>query len=186
MKRPSTPPPLDATRHARWTMYGKQLEMEEALAEDWAREYALLRPKIAEALVAAWKAEHAGVKPEDAQVAKWLKWLRAADDKARQGYLKQWFDATEATIEQVAREYQERYIKAAVRFDEALESWRRKFASDIVQQRICPSVPLPLTWRAAEPLTRPTRSSRPRPLKVVRWSSRIVRAWLWLARNGRT
>ncbi len=132
--------PLDTAAFARyqasrWRMYGKQLEMEEALGEDWVREYALLRPKMAKILVEAWKAEHTHVEAQDAQVAKWVKWLRAADDKARQGYLEQWFGATEATIEEVAREYQARYIKAAVQFDQSLESWRRRYASDVLQER---------------------------------------------------
>jgi cytochrome c553 len=138
---PLDPAAFGRYQASRWRMYGKQLEMEEALAEDWAREYALLRPKIAESLVAAWKAEHTGVKPEDAQVAKWLNWLRAADEKARQGYLMQWFGATEATIEQVARDYQELYIKAAAKFDGALQSWRRRYASDVVQERDLPPRP---------------------------------------------
>jgi cytochrome c553 len=140
---PLDPSAFGRYQAARWTMYGKQLEMEEALAEDWAREYALMRPKIAESLVAAWKAEHTGAKADDPQAAKWLKWIRAADEKARQGYLKSWFDATEATIDQVARSYQERYLKAAIQFDEALESWRRKLASDIAQQRDLPKRPTP-------------------------------------------
>ena len=45
MTRRSTRRPLDVTRRVVGAMYGKQLEMEEALAEDWTREYALLRPK---------------------------------------------------------------------------------------------------------------------------------------------
>ena len=45
--------PLDPAAYGRyqahrWRMFGKQLEMEEALAEDWAREYGQLRPKIAD------------------------------------------------------------------------------------------------------------------------------------------
>ena len=150
---PLDPSAFGRYQAARWTMYGKQLEMEETLAEDWAREYALMRPKIAEALVAAWKVEHTRAKADDPQAAKWLKWIRAADEKARQGYLKSWFDATEATIDQVARDYQELYLKAAVRFDEALESWLRKLASDIVQQRDLPKRPTPsdlASGRAAE------------------------------------
>ena len=77
-------------------MYGKQLEMEEALAEDWARESALQSPHIAEALVAAWRKDST----KDAE--RWRKWLDGADEKARAVYLKKWFDATPETIEAVA------------------------------------------------------------------------------------
>src|SRR5450432_798394 len=101
-------------------MYGKQLEMEDAQGEDWAREYALLRPKIADSLVAAWKAERNGEKPE-AFAAKWAAWLHGADEKARQGYLKKLFEVNEATITQVAREYRESYIKTAGKLDVQLE-----------------------------------------------------------------
>ena len=76
-----------------WTLPGRPLDHVRqtardggGAAEDWAREYALLRPKIAEAMVAAWKVERAGAKADDAQAAKWMKWLRAADEKARQGF----------------------------------------------------------------------------------------------------
>ena len=73
----------------------------------------------------------------------------------------------------MARDYQERYLKAAVRFDEALESWRRKLASDIVQQRDLPKRPTPsdlASGRAADL----TRSSRPPHSTVVQWNSPIA------------
>src|SRR5262249_53020488 len=47
------------------------------------------------------------------------------------------------TIDEVARGYQERYLKAAARFDKALENWRRSLASAIVQQRDLPKRPTP-------------------------------------------
>jgi hypothetical protein len=150
-------PPLDPGAHERyqahrWRMYGKQLEMEEALAEDLARENALLRPRLADFLIAAWKVERNTMKPEAAaaahglearQVERWLRWLRSVDEKARQGYLKNWVDATEATIDQVAREYQERYLKAATKLDEQLENWRRRFANEGLQDRNLPGRPKP-------------------------------------------
>jgi hypothetical protein len=122
----------------RWRMYAKQLEMEEALAEDWTREYALLRPRIAEFLTAAWKAERAGKSDE-----KWARWLHAASDKARQGYLKKLFDATDDTIAQVARESQEAYLKSATRYDTQLDSWRKRMATEILEDRDLPARPKP-------------------------------------------
>jgi cytochrome c553 len=138
--------PLDPAAYGRyqahrWRMYGKQLEMEEALAEDAAREYGLLRPKIAESLTAAWKAERKGTKPDSAATENWLRWLRSADEKAKQGYLKKWFDATDATIDQVALEYQERYIKAATELDQQLDGWRKQFATEVVEDRDLPPRP---------------------------------------------
>ena len=136
--------PLDPVAFARyqshrWRMYGKQLELEEALAEDAARENALLRPKIAESLVAAWKTERQGGKAED----KWSRWLHSADEKARQGYLEKLFDATDANISQVAREYQESYVKIATRMDNQLDTWRKRFAAEVLEDRDLPPRPMP-------------------------------------------
>jgi uncharacterized protein DUF1553/uncharacterized protein DUF1549 len=125
----------------RWRMYAKQLEMEEALAEDWAREYGLLRPRIAEFLTAAWKAERHGAKPEGAVAEKWARWLHGVSDKARQGYLKKLFDATDDTIAQVAREYQEAYVKSATRYDGQLDSWRKRMATEVIEERDLPGRP---------------------------------------------
>ncbi|HTM49982.1 MAG TPA: PSD1 and planctomycete cytochrome C domain-containing protein [Bryobacteraceae bacterium] len=138
--------PLDPDEYGRyqahrWRMYGKQLEMEEALAEDWARENGMLRTKVAEFLTAAWQVERKGVKPDSAAVEKWVRWLRSAGEKAREGYLKKWLEATDETIGQVAKEYQERYIKAATRADEQLEGWRKRFASEVVEDRDLPPRP---------------------------------------------
>ena len=74
----------------------------------------------------------------DAATEKWLTWLRANEKK---DYLKKWFEATDATIEQVARDYQERYIKAATRLDGQLENWRKRFASEALEDRDLPPRP---------------------------------------------
>ena len=136
--------PLDPVAFARyqshrWRMYGKQLELEEALAEDAARENALLRPKIAESLVAAWKVE----RNPGAAGDKWSRWLHSTDEKARQGYLKKLFDATDANITQVAGEYQEDYIKTATKMDTQLDNWRKRFASEALEDRDLQPRPTP-------------------------------------------
>jgi hypothetical protein len=141
--------PLDPAAYGRyqehrWRMFGKQLEMEEALAEDWTREYGLLRPKIADSLAAAWRLERQGVKLDGAdakQVEKWAHWLHSADEKARQGYLKKLFDATDATIRKIASEYQQNYIKTAQRLDSQMENWRKRFAIEVTQDRDLPERP---------------------------------------------
>jgi Protein of unknown function (DUF1549)/Protein of unknown function (DUF1553) len=126
--------PLDPAAYGkyqahRWSMYSKQLEMEEALAEDVARESALLRPKIADSLVEAWKASHGGAPTV------WSKWIERADEKARKGYLKNWFEATEANIGDVAKQYQEAFRKSGEAWETQLSNWRRRLASDIVADR---------------------------------------------------
>jgi cytochrome c553 len=85
---PLDPVAFERYQSHRWRMYGKQLELEEALAEDAARENALLRPKIAESLVATFRAGE----------TKWSRWLHSVDEKARQGYLKKLFDATDSLV----------------------------------------------------------------------------------------
>ena len=45
----------------RWQTLAKQMEMEDALAEETNRENALLRSEIADTLVAAWKVQIDGV-----------------------------------------------------------------------------------------------------------------------------
>src|SRR5205085_10136258 len=65
-------------------------------------------------------------------------WVRANEKKE---YLKKWIEATDATIEQVAHDYQERYIKAATRFDTQLENWRKRFASEALEDRDLPPRP---------------------------------------------
>jgi cytochrome c553 len=136
--------PLDPVAFARyqshrWRLYGKQLELEEALAEDAARENALLRPKIADSLVAA-RANNPSV---SAGSDRWSRWLNTTDEKARQGYLKKLFDATDANINQVAHEYQEAYIKIATRMDTQLETWRKRFAAEVLEDRDLPPRPTP-------------------------------------------
>jgi len=80
-------------------MYGKQLEMGRRLAEDWTRDYALLRPKLADSLGRGVEGGARRCEAGRRSVAKWVKWLAPPTRRARQGYLKQWFGATEATID---------------------------------------------------------------------------------------
>ncbi len=141
--------PLDPAAYGRyqaqrWRMLGKQLELEELLAEDSARENGMLRPKMAELLTAAWKVEVRGGKPEgpDAKlVERWAAWLRAADEKAKKGYLEKLFEATDDSIARVAREYQVDYIKIATRLDGQLDSYRKRFAAEVLEERDLPQRP---------------------------------------------
>jgi Protein of unknown function (DUF1549) len=114
----------------RWRMYGKQLELEEAQAQDWTRENILQRRTIAEAMLSAKQSrDRKGAVADTAKNAdRWQSWLEAAGEKARAGYLKKYFEAAENTIAQVAKEYQDEYIKAATRFETQLENWRKRYA----------------------------------------------------------
>ncbi len=137
--------PLDPAAYNRYethrmSMLSKQLEMEDALSEDLGRENAALRPKITELLISAWKVQFKGAAP-DAATTKWVKWLSAADEKARTGYLKNWYQATEANIAEVAQKYQEAYTKSAEKWDTQLERWRGRFAKDALQGRDIPARP---------------------------------------------
>jgi hypothetical protein len=125
----------------RWRMYGKQLEMEEALSEDWVRESALQGPHIAEYMMAALRKE------ETKEAVRWRKWLESADEKARQGYLKKWFDATADTTSDktaaVAADYQQQYTTAAAKWESQMNGWRNRFATEMAQDRDLPARPKP-------------------------------------------
>lgn len=138
---PLDPAAYDRYQAHRWNMLGKQLEMEDALSEDLGRENAALRPKIAEFLTVAWKVQLQGAASPDKTITRWVTWLNAADEKARTGYLKEWYQASEANIAEVARKYQEAYIKTAEKWDSSLEKWRTRFAKDSLQGRDVPARP---------------------------------------------
>lgn len=147
--------PLDPAAYSRyqthrWEMYAKELELEEAAAEDAAREWGILRPKVAAFLTAAWTVQTKGVTAEAAareqnveprQVERWVAWLKAAGDKAREGYLKPLLEATGTTIGDVAKKYQEDYAKSGKKWDDGLSGWRRRFSVEVTADRDIPARP---------------------------------------------
>jgi hypothetical protein len=142
--------PLDAGEYARYELhrrriYAKQLEMEDALAEDSGRDSAPLRLKVAESLQAAWSVIHGGAKPHAAanehaidvrHLDQWVKWLAAAK-------LEKFDRATAATIAGVAGELAKEYETAAAKWDQSLEGWRSRMAKEVVQDRTLPDRPKP-------------------------------------------
>jgi hypothetical protein len=147
---PLDPAAYNRYQAQRWNMLSKELEMEDALSEDLGRENAALRPKVGDFLTAAWEVQFKGISPDAAaaghnverkQVEKWVAWLRAADEKARAGYLKDWFQATAANIAEVTIKYQDAYSKSGVKWDSQLEKWRVRFARDALQGRDLPPRP---------------------------------------------
>ncbi len=138
---PLDPEAANRYQSHRWRMFGKQLEMEEALAEDWARESALQSPRIAEWLIAAKNATKGGSQDKDA--VKWRHWLESADEKARGSYLKKWFEATPDTIAAVAQEYQAAYVAAAAKWESQMAGWRNRYATEMAQDRDLPARPKP-------------------------------------------
>ena len=139
--------PLDPAAYGRyqshrWRMYGKQLEMEEALAEDMARECALARPAIAAYITAAWKV-HAHAAPDTGLDSKQLdQWLKLFENEnAKETYAAKWLHADAGTIAEVARDYAEKYNQSAKKWDTQLESWRKRFAAEVVEDRDLPARP---------------------------------------------
>ena len=125
MKQRSTRRRYGRYQAHRWRMHGKQLEMEDALAEDWAHDTSAASEGC-RVLMAAWKVERKGVNAAAAagelgldatRVEKWAKWLHGADEKARKGYLKRLCDADETTVAAVTRAYQDEYSQAAAKWD---------------------------------------------------------------------
>jgi cytochrome c553 len=140
--------PLDPAAYAkyqahRWRLYGKEIEMEEAMAEDATRENTLLRPKIGAFLTAAWKVRHKGLTVaaaaeeqglETKQLEKWVAWLKSAD-------LKKWDEATEQNLDAVVKEYQEAYLASGKKWDDQLAGWRRRFTTEVANDRDIPERP---------------------------------------------
>jgi hypothetical protein len=149
--------PVDPAAHAlyeahRVRTHAKRLEMEEALADDLGRENGALRPEVGDFLTAAWKVIHKGEATGTAaaahgvpqkQLDTWVEWLKAADDKARETYLCRWVNATEATLDEVAKAYQEEYDRGAANWDQRLENWRNRFAREALEDRALPDRPKP-------------------------------------------
>jgi hypothetical protein len=145
---PLNPEAFNRYQTHRWRMFGKQLEMEDALGEDQTREYALLRPKVAEMLVAAWKAHSAKTQATAPDVAKWQKWLESYEPQVRAGdpksaWLKNWFGATDSTIEQIAADYQKQYIADAEKWDAQMQKYRAQYAVELAEDRDLPARPKP-------------------------------------------
>ncbi len=135
----------------RWETLGKQMEMEDVLAEDTNRENALLRPRLADTLVAAWKVQRKGVSldaaasehnVDPANLTRWVKWLAARDEKSRATLLKPWYEATAEDIGAVTNAMQEQYIKIGTKWDARLEAWRVRYARESLQDRALPDRPV--------------------------------------------
>jgi hypothetical protein len=123
-------------------MYAKMLEMEDAYAEDLGRDAAPHRARVGANLEAAWRVIHEGAKAAP-ETERWVKFLQSADDKAKQGYLKNWVEATAETIAGVAAEYQKAFDESAKNWDQSLENWRRNMAREVLQNRALPERPKP-------------------------------------------
>jgi hypothetical protein len=148
--------PLDAAAFGRyqthrWRMYGKQNEMEEALGEDMTRENALLRPRIADFLTAAWEVRVHGDSLDAAAdrhgldkraLERWLSWLGRLDPKDAGNWLKEWREAGPDTIASVAAKDSASYQETAAKWDSRLESWRKRFSTDALQDRDVPARPV--------------------------------------------
>jgi hypothetical protein len=140
--------PVDEAAHAKYQlhrarMYAKQIEMEDAYSEDLGRDAAPYRAAVGRSLEAAWRVLHENAKPETKHVEAWVKFLRAADEKAKTTYLKAFFEATAASIAATATDYQKQYEEAAKKWDGNLEKWRARMAREVLQDRGAPERPKP-------------------------------------------
>ena len=147
---PLDPAAFNRYQAHRWRTLAKRIEMEDALSEDAGRQNAQLRTKVAAALIAAWKVKNEGLSVEKAAAAQgltaknlmpWIQWLDKADEKARATYLKDWANATAATIANIAADIEKSYQASASKWDEQLANWRTRFAKDALQERDLPERP---------------------------------------------
>jgi hypothetical protein len=134
--------PLDPLAHGRYElqrklMFAKQIEMEDALAEDGGRESAPLRVGVAESIRTAWAVLHQGAKPELSEhQRKWVAWLKSAK-------LAKFDNATADTVGKVAEELAQEYSAAATKWDQSLEAWRSRLAKEALLDRALPDRPKP-------------------------------------------
>jgi cytochrome c553 len=144
--------PVDPAEHARYElhksrMYAKMLEMEDAYAEDFGRDEAPYRNRIGASLEWAWRKIHQNASLPDGadqrHLDAWVKFLSAADEKAKQGYLKNWEAATPETIASVAAAYQQSYEEDAKKWDQSMANWRLRMATEVLQGRNLPERPKP-------------------------------------------
>ncbi len=131
----------------RTRMYAKMLEMEDAYGEDFGRDEAPYRSRLASTLETAWRILHEQAEPAPGadrnHLDHWVKLFRNADEKARQGYLKNWLAATPETIRQVSLDYQKRYEEDIRKWEQTMEGWRSRMAREVLQDRNLPDKPKP-------------------------------------------
>ncbi len=143
--------PVDEDARARYElhrtrMYAKMLEMEDAYAEDFGRDEAPYRSRLASTLETAWRVIHEGAESpatDRKHLDHWVTFLRNADEKARAGYLKDWLGAAPATIHGVSQAYQKRYEEEIRKWEQAMETWRERMAREVLQDRNLPEKPKP-------------------------------------------
>jgi hypothetical protein len=131
-------------------MYAKQMEMEDALADEQAQAYSRLRPHLADYLVAAWKVSREGAQSADLAsrqqldqpiLEKWNRYVKPSDKP--KPHLRKWREADDSTIQSVARDYEAVYLKTAARWDARLADWRKDLAEEVRQDRDLPARPKP-------------------------------------------
>lgn len=134
----------------REAMYAKQMEMEQVLAEEKARAYLQLRPRLGDYMMAAWSVEHEGASsPELARkkgldpviLEKWIRYLKPAS--LPKPFLQKWRDADRSSIARIARDYQAAYLVTAQRWDARMADWRRDYQEEVKQDRDLPARPKP-------------------------------------------
>jgi hypothetical protein len=112
---------------------GTQKKIDERLAEEGARYRDALAPRMAEYILAAGRVYRDGQTAEKvaaeehldkAILEKWAAYLKPVAE--RRAHLESWYNAMAGTREQIAAEYQKKFIETATFRQEALANWRRE------------------------------------------------------------
>ena len=138
--------PLDRESYARYQdhrarMYARQMEMEDALAEDLEARTKEWEARLAGDIVTAWKVQHGSPPPSAADavmLARWRCYLDPSDPKPN---LKAYYDAGADSIESVAREMAASYPASAKKWLEQLANWRKRYREEVRLDRDLPARP---------------------------------------------
>src|SRR5215469_5101294 len=120
------------------------------LAEEQARAYQQLGPRLADYMVAAWSVEHEGASSPDLAgkkgldpviLEKWVRYLKPAS--APKPFLEKWRAADGSSIGRIANDYQTAWLGTVQRWDARMADWRRDYQEEVKQDRDLPARPKP-------------------------------------------
>ena len=146
-------PLVPASAAARYQEYqdkvnAKKSAIDAIVAEEGRRNANRLRPSLAKYMLAAWKAYAGGAKIEDVAreqgldervLGGWVSYLKPNNEV--RPHLANWYQATDATREQVAREYQDAFNARLTQLDAANEKWKRESEEAKANHKPAPEKP---------------------------------------------
>ena len=143
---PLEPERYEAYQAHRERTWRKRLEMEEALAADLAGRQRELGERLADYLTAAFAVIEQGQSAAEQTTKRTLdpdiqeRWIALLTSSTAEHW-RAWRDAGPATIADVAREYQDRYMAAQAKRLESLAKWRDRFRTEAELDRSLPARP---------------------------------------------